>query len=1546
MKRGFVKRLISGIIAFALAFTVLCSDVIIEHNIASAAVPENFAVDYDPNDGLIHYGHYGEVGMRVENDLNDPLPDDDSVVRFPADVINAKDEYGMPMFADYDPTDPYYDYSDMLNYTLGYAKEFDNAEIFIADGVYYFEKSIHLYTGSSINATAGKVAFVIKPYLKDVDGNDVEVNGFFTNHVLKDTYAWFTNACISDIVFVVEDTHPTFKPTSAVDTIMDNLFSDDIQAVDNFALFYRIRSKGAGFSNIAASGFQSFMRWTYTDMLTRVTNCSVGPTRIVFHGTQTNDAFFHDSYFYGGYYTKDGLHEIPIFQINFDMATTEFSNSYIGNYYFSRTGASAWCPYTTLSNLTLERVYNFTIDTTSKSSNTVSGCYFKDCAYNDIADYFNSLGLPEYDISRRYWDHATKWWVYPEPDTGWIIRNSIVGDSAHERKENSNHFGDEYITMIELHAGTCFVQNKIECDSLDWTTLVRITDSEWESRYTGARTKTNINFADNAFKINEYVKEDLFIDDWRGGKPLSDGWYDNTIIVWGEKGWNNDDGTPAMGYVPADGGKPVCWWEDYIYVSTDLERYMDFTAFKSPDAPTAGYAALGAVGADEEQLISWGIEDRYYHDKNSDSIEKVYLCEDFGAKSWHSSSSYLQLQEAFDYAATHDAILYIDPGTYYTDKPIILRGGATYRVVFEGTIEAKKSDYLTNQGLFVMSADDNAPIDGYFYQINLSLQSGNTSAFFNVNTDKFLFNLDCISRGIGCFTNCKINNSIIVDGAIQYCRYGFFYKTVTYNTVVKNVYGTASTWVEEEDGITPGDINYRYFISNSDFTHSTWRGCWLEFGQFSNGKKLTGEGNSVYRGNLIDYTYNYSFGKNDVVVGNTMSRASYSHITDHMTGSNFPIDLPDALTDTYMVMYHVSDGLRLIGNMDIGTMNEKTHFIEFDSPTIKYTDENGNEVISISNVRIAGNGVTTEPDGAYKVQRPCVPFGRADNIVLENCQNNVINIQNFYLKSQPDDPSTPDIDETVNITEDIIKSWSIPGVNAVTNYEPVTVEPPADEPEELERIEISQPPQDEIYDIPNKWEQGEASKTEYLLYDFRDKSPQEIQALLRKFESFIDTSTAVFFRKSDFTKFVTSSSNGQKQALSFSELMSLSSEEYKNAAMSAFDYGIEKSPAGNDSFYMNTEREVVAPFSENNLTGNKNKPTFSLIFRDDEICGESLQSVNVSLFRDMYLSYAWQGSRLMFITYAEDDDYYYGFILGYGNADRGVIINSAKLQKNYMSTLSDYAWVHYQTGVMYSNPYTIAMTDTLSGLSNYGLVCGDYTKTEIFEGDFTKYPDVITGVDLTLEYNDVYDTVTAYATFDFSYIGADTSVKPELVATTRDVWIGTFDLEGNDKIFGIGSSSKAWIESVMFEYVPQQENECNHSYVDTTVRDGSCTRRAVVRHTCTECGYAYITYQNACGHNFRDGTDPSNNKTLRTCIDCGLSFYTDTPIKYPPICGDINADTKVNLKDVVLLYQFTSRWKVPADSRASDTNGDGKVNIKDVVLLYQFVSNWRVELAE
>ncbi len=1450
-----------------------------------------FVMDYDPNDGKIMYGHSGEVGMRVENDINNFYENNEKVIYFPDDVMNEKDANGNPLFPEYDPNNPYFDYSDMLNKALEMARSNDNADVFVKEGVYYFTKSIWLFGYTNINAEAGKTAFVIKPNFVNKEGKSVDTNGFFANGDSSAKYSWYFGR-ISDIVFAVEGAHESFKPTSSVETIRKNICSDNVNAVKNFELFHHIRIKYGAVDNLALSGFNSFMRTCFVDMLTRVTSITVGPTRLVYYGVETNDAFFYDCYYYGGYYSEDDMHELPVFQINFSMGTTVFSNSYLGNYVFSRSGAGTWCPHTTYSNLTLERVYNFVIDTTVTSS-SVSGCLFKDGAYNDIKKYFEDQGLEPYDHETRYYDHEKKKWMYP--GRGYVIRDNIVGDTTYDKQHSGNHWDGQMISLIQLHSGIAFTQNKIECDSLDWTNLVQLTDSEWSSRYTASRGAENIQFSDNAFEIRKWDYENIMVDDWRKGQPYTEDWHDNTIIVWGEKGWNNDDGTPAMGWVGAEGPEPVCWLDEGVYVSTDLKRYIDLSAFTDKKKQGAGYKDFGDVGADEQSLWDAGLEDRYYKDMKSGNYEIVSFEEDFSGMGWHGGSSYVKLQKAFDYVATHDAILYIESGTYYTDRPIVLRGGKTYRVVFNGQIKSQKTDTVNGVGIFTMSADDNAPISGYFINPDLYMQDCNTSGFYNVNTDGFYMKVRSIARGVGAFTNCKLKNTVIHEGQIQYNDYGFFYKTVTDNILLKNVYGTSSTWIEtdSEDSISPGDKNYRYFISTSDFANSTWKGCWLEFGQFSNGKTLTGAGNSLYRGNIIDYTYNYSFGKNDVVCGNTMTRANYSAIVDHMINSNFPIDKPDILTDKPMVMFHVSDGLRLIGNTDLGSMNHDTHFIEFDSPGISYRDKDGNIVKSISNARVAGNVVYTETDGEYKQPIPIMPFGKSADILLANCKNNHILLQSWYLRNQTDNPETEQKEEIFNITPDEVRSWCIPGVKTYVNREYLVMEELEQEPEKLEQIVVQQPAQDEVFDVPNTW-LGNVKPTEYLLYDFKGRTTKEAEVLAEKLTGYIDNTTIVPYLRSQYN---VASFDGETRQYDYNDIKGLSTKQRYDILRPTITYGLSLEEDFGKSFFMDGSREVIDVEGVSNNKDNKNRPTYAMIFRDDKIYGDGLKSVNASLYYDFKLSYAWQGKRPIFIVLSEDTTHYYGFILGYScnKNDNGVFTAPCSFEKDYFSHLVDgraernnnFPQAHFENGISYQNSdisklmHIDPMTKITSPVSGEQRRCvlGDYTEIPMFDGIIHNYASAVLGVDLTCEYDDDYKTVSVYATFDFSRIGTDTSKTPAMRAGTRKVWIGTYPIKGDAKIFGIWSGNKNWLQSVQFEYIPKNLSTCEHNFTDTVTREPNCYKEGVVRHTCGTCGYEYEEKTKPLGHKFWDKAQADGN-VLRTCGECKLSFVTKGTTQY------------------------------------------------------------------
>lgn len=63
------------------------------------------------------------------------------------------------------------------------------------------------------------------------------------------------------------------------------------------------------------------------------------------------------------------------------------------------------------------------------------------------------------------------------------------------------------------------------------------------------------------------------------------------------------------------------------------------------------------------------------------------------------------------------------------------------------------------------------------------------------------------------------------------------------------------------------------------------------------------------------------------------------------------------------------------------------------------------------------------------------------------------------------------------------------------------------------------------------------------------------------------------------------------------------------------------------------------------------------------------------------------------------------------------------------------------------------------------------------------------------------------------------------------------------------------------------------------------------------------------------------------------------------ISGDINGDTTVNMKDIVLLQQYLNDWDVTIDEDAANVNGDTTINMKDIVLLQQYLNDWYVTLA-
>ncbi len=62
------------------------------------------------------------------------------------------------------------------------------------------------------------------------------------------------------------------------------------------------------------------------------------------------------------------------------------------------------------------------------------------------------------------------------------------------------------------------------------------------------------------------------------------------------------------------------------------------------------------------------------------------------------------------------------------------------------------------------------------------------------------------------------------------------------------------------------------------------------------------------------------------------------------------------------------------------------------------------------------------------------------------------------------------------------------------------------------------------------------------------------------------------------------------------------------------------------------------------------------------------------------------------------------------------------------------------------------------------------------------------------------------------------------------------------------------------------------------------------------------------------------------------------------VYGDLNADGKVNNRDLALLQQYLNEWDVAVDPALADVDGDGRANNRDMALLQQYLNEWDVTL--
>ena len=88
-------------------------------------------------------------------------------------------------------------------------------------------------------------------------------------------------------------------------------------------------------------------------------------------------------------------------------------------------------------------------------------------------------------------------------------------------------------------------------------------------------------------------------------------------------------------------------------------------------------------------------------------------------------------------------------------------------------------------------------------------------------------------------------------------------------------------------------------------------------------------------------------------------------------------------------------------------------------------------------------------------------------------------------------------------------------------------------------------------------------------------------------------------------------------------------------------------------------------------------------------------------------------------------------------------------------------------------------------------------------------------------------------------------------------------------------------------------------------------------------------------------TDGYTNQHVPVYVD-NFKFYS---VRMPTaLCGDVNEDEAVNMKDVLILRKFVGGIEVALNEAAADTNDDGNVNMKDILALRRYVAGLETEL--
>ena len=1423
-----------------------------------------YSINYDPNEGVITYGTVGKVGACEENDTNNEVYRGSKFKKFPSDYENLTNADGTLMFPGC--TQPGYDYTAMLTYAIdteanNNAAGRDSYEIRIEEGVYYFAGALKVWGQFSLNGVYGKTVFVCEK----------NAEGALFKAATSNTY--YSGVSITDITFVARGAHDSFEPTKSAAEIHGKTLDMRIDPVEDYNCFQGMNISWSTIKNCTISGFAAPLSGVKGHMCSRIQKNTFGPCIVALHGLHFIDCFIYDNYFMGTAILRDtnpkeGVDkhmDLPLFTTGIGPNLTTINNNYIENFFYGKGESDTYgVAYT---NNTYDHVYGMEFFTAGDSTNPVSQCLFKNNTYKNIAAFFEGLGYTPY-TSENTGENA-----YVIHALSYDHNDNISGKSFNKVQADNKAY------IIELAGGTTITQCKFEETDMTDTELFRF---GYTSNAVRDKGSTGTQILDNAYEIDSYQKDDIFRDN----------------INLKNNGLKAEWDTKY--FLSKKTSKEAC-----IYYSPDGCIKIDMSCFFDPDNnETLGYKALSnKVGADEATLNNT-VAEQYYKDiKAGKNI--VYLS-DFGATADDGVSDSMNIQKAFDTIAETGDILVVE-GTYNITTPILLRGGKTYRVVGNGGKESQNKEQLAGgfclnvqdatlakTGAFVQDKDDTGKVSGYFWNINMNPNNigqglkcieRTGTAFYQVRFDKMLFTDYRMGYMETVFEECTFTDSIIQGGYSQYNPSGLMKRCIFESSVLRHTYYTGSLC---DYGI---GYTYAYFLEDTDFVQSTMRGNWVEFAQMSNGFRFNGDGNSLYTGNIWDYVWNFQFGRNDIFTGNNLTHNATTSVTNHLAGpDNVARDKwTSEISAGNITSMHVSDGVKIVGNVFSDGSSQYTTYFNFDGRTTVYSN-GGKPATSISNARIAGNLTGGAANAKEMVQVLC-----SDTLVKENCRYNQIDLTSM-AKSKKYIPATqiyaysPDSYKESMIPGTIVWLWGSEDSSLYYYGEEGTPKALQAQPRRALEFDLS-------YKLENTGGDPNNGLTVYE-YDFVNKDKLVITD-----ESGNETEEA--------GDIVTS----YKDRAAF---VSPFNETYTEPVVGFV--------SGGDNPINGPERVLYSETAYLNSELNDNKGLSTLppvyLFADEE-------------HKDKYITFmadftAPLGTNPVgdypAIIYGEDDNYYYGVIpcLQNSYAVRKISFKVAKSENGKIHGTNnnnggvlpcDKGTMNKATSTDVSAAGAGKTGNNVNGNVYFDGLDEEATKnnTTIVNYDPTNLNTPLMGMKVECNYGYTQNAVEIFVVFDFgdSYVPNDTAKK----LTERKISLGTFSIDGLNTLPGILFFNDAWIENVSYaidedldrdkvvEIDPGEEEieVCMHDFTEYIRAKASCIAEGFDSYICSKCKteLSYVKLDKL-PHDFAEEkvapTYEAQGYTLCTCKVCGHTEKKDYVEKLEPTPTPVPVpDVKANV---------------------------------------------------